>query len=751
MLNPIAPSEEKLATYFNAFGTYSSFDALILFCIYRFNIHYLQENKFYSHLIPEGIEEIWYLISNLPYPKDELSRSSIDVTEYRLVRSSISWLECRKVSEFRNIVDCFFSFSRDETGAISQRLESYFEEYFLDVNGLDDLLCPRGEAALLLDKFDPQASGTVFTSMAICYLIRKKRPLKVMTEEEVLLLLNSCVDLSSILSEEELEYLLVSFPNSNLCGFLSNALRADCIERDRERFRSYRMFQEWVRLDFNSSIVDALKHLEARHPNIVDYIFAISDEFALFNMMLLFSSSSEVFECRIDILEWYAEVRDEPAYSERAKSIRLSKRLMEVRGEVDDNRLYVDQHRFNIWLEENIFEELSGILKSWEWDVNYILQFLSLNLIDTELQPHIKLAKILQRCFIEFCSNKQYGIDSYLGRRIRHGTLEGSMKAPIEGILQDPRFSGALRNKRTRAKIDHWFNNYKTQVELLGTDYFQVKSKKKRDGFINCDISEASKLVISRAAMENIVNTYLESGFINSASGLIYEYCWLMLNSDLDRVRKKLVDARLEWGIFDYSDIENFVPNNQDEVTRKLCREINQTTEELFKTTSSWFTKPNNLAPTVDLELLVDAVLDEAQSYFPDFEPEVIRFGDEAIKLSGVGFHHLYDYLQLVIFNAAKHGKLDGELIIDAVLLNAKTLVLKICSEIQEQDCIEKVRTRMSSLFCDASEDAMVVEGRSGMRKLAQMERLVKEISGIRLNFENGQVNFILEFTLGIN
>src|ERR1700730_4576265 len=90
---------------------------------------------------------------------------------------------------------------------------------------------------------------------------------------------------------------------------------------------------------------------------------------------------------------------------------------------------------------------------------------------------------------------------------------------------------------------------------------------------------------------------------------------------------------------------------------REFCRELNTLTDEKFRALSRWFTRPANLAPSATVQLLLDATLDEVKGHFPDYEPQIERTGFADLELIGMYYHHVYDFMYVVIYNAAKHGK----------------------------------------------------------------------------------------------
>ena len=172
-----------------------------------------------------------------------------------------------------------------------------------------------------------------------------------------------------------------------------------------------------------------------------------------------------------------------------------------------------------------------------------------------------------------------------------------------------------------------------------------------------------------------------------------------------------------------------------------FCREPNSLTDEKFRSLR-WFT---NKSRRPDVLLLLDAVLDEVKGHFPHYSPKIERYGLSDVELIGAYYHHLYDYLYVVIYNAAKHGRPDGRLLEEINFTSVsqrQRLEVIIASEIKPSDNIEHVKQNVTSALSGSIEDAMVVEGRSGIKKLLRMSSDVKEIKSINVGFEGQLVRF---------
>src|SRR5690348_15807595 len=101
----------------------------------------------------------------------------------------------------------------------------------------------------------------------------------------------------------------------------------------------------------------------------------------------------------------------------RASTDRIERQVSRVRNEIDDYRVYVDPSRFSSWIEDEMMIELNRALTSTGPGNKGV----SIHCDDTIL------SMIIRQCYNAFCSNSVFGIASYIGRRIRHGTFHGHL------------------------------------------------------------------------------------------------------------------------------------------------------------------------------------------------------------------------------------------------------------------------------------------------------------------------------------
>jgi hypothetical protein len=71
-------------------------------------------------------------------------------------------------------------------------------------------------------------------------------------------------------------------------------------------------------------------------------------------------------------------------------------------------------------------------------------------------------------------------------------------------------------------------------------------------------------------------------------------------------------------------------------------------------------------------------------------------------------------------------------------------MAISVASQIADNDTLQAVRSRIESALSGSLEDAMVVERRSGIKKLFRMKSDIKEVVDVRIEYYNNTVDFKL-------
>ena len=396
------------------------------------------------------------------------------------------------------------------------------------------------------------------------------------------------------------------------------------------------------------SLVKLVESYEVTHPYVAEYIYDIATEDFLAKLTKLAPHRADIPEIRASLHEWMAGFTDDEHFLQRARAVRIDHQINRVRNEIDDHRIYVDPSRFSSWIEDEMMIELSGALTSTGAGKKGI----SVNCDETIL------SLAMTQCYHAFCSNAVFGIASYLGRRIRHGTFHGHLySSVINQIEKNEKYKSLFVTAQFSVKWSAWKDVYNKAVEEIIAERLHVHSKAKPLGLLTPESYSPNKLEVLGAAVKNISTTYVETTSIAGIDQTIIDYCWRLAELDLVTVTRYLraQQTPLKNGRFLYEELIPAAAPADTRLADAFRRELEVSIDRKLAAMFGWFKRPSIVAPKASVSLLFDATVAEIKDTMPDFDPQASDYSDEEIELVGGFYHLVYDSLAIVVGNAAKY------------------------------------------------------------------------------------------------
>lgn len=560
-------------------------------------------------------------------------------------------------------------------------------------------------------------------------------------------LLDQTIDVPSLITRDELNLFLPRRPSDLLYEYLRAALTEDLESNKVSNHALRRALERLVNDRFDGDIVGLLKHVDTPLSHVAGHLYYICTEAFLTELYGLYTEADQVTEAQASILEWRAARSDDEDARLRARSHRLNLRLRKVRGAIEETRIYVDPLRFTQWVHEHV----GGELRTLSSQVDDILSDPdpSISLKDplrNTVQPRLKLLKQLDRCYAEFCTNKIYGVTSFIGRRIRHGTFHGHLVLEVQPEVQRAIDEFRYCAPAFASFLEDWLVRFDAAVVEMVADQIHVRSKEKPKGLIVATVDEADKLTVVNLMLSSVADSLSESTQIAKTIGLIREYCWLLFEVDLKRAREAVERLRRSFAI----NPEDHTSKDPalDRRIRERVRALNSTMHQKFEGVRSWFTRPTALSPSASVALLFDAVLDEVRQRHPNYDPVIDRDVLEDIDLIGHRFHFFYDALYILVHNAARHGRKCGKLKVEARLRLADddkyaNLSVSITSDLDQVSRAENISRIEQAMEAEIG-DAMIANKKSGIRKLRGLVEDVEEIVGFERDYNDQSVVFTI-------
>ena len=561
-------------------------------------------------------------------------------------------------------------------------------------------------------------------------------------------LLDRTINVAYLLSIGEIESFVSPRPDDTLYEYMRAVLLNDAEEGPARNHSLRRALQRLLEDRHGGDIVAFLNSVNSPEGHVAQHFFNLCSEVFLTSLYRLYPDADGVMEAQTRLLEWWGENEDDDDAITRAKSHRLLIRLRKVRGSIEETRIYVDPLRMIEWMQEKLDEDLRALAPLAEEIIADETAIPNLkDPVGNVVRPRLRLLKLLDRAYQEFCTNKIHGVASYIGRRIRHGTLHGHLsleiRTDVEQIINEfreaaPAFSDFLRR---------WLADFDAAVLEFARTRVHVKSKETPRGFIIAEIGESEKSSMANAAIQAVATSLRDRPPSAHTFVLILDYCWYFFEVDLKRARAALEDLRRHYVI----GVEAHVIGRSDidgRITDRI-RELNTELGRRFDMAKSWLTRPTNFSPSASVGLLIKAVLGEVEQRHPCCAE--LQLGDaEEIDLIGRGFHFFYDAVSILIVNAAKHGRPGGTLSVraDSSISDDERhifLSVTVASQFALGERDRRLKEIGKAMVAEVG-DAMNRDEGTGLRKLKGLLEEVDEIE----DFAWGVVDDTVSFTLNM-
>jgi len=710
-VQPFAYSKEDLAAFLSEVERCSLVDAVILA---KFNAHLFQLANYpaLAEIAAEfGCDELFERLVETYDPTDSES-------EYTFFKQSSAWLEYEPVRQYRILLDNYYDASRDEVNSIQDGLSQKLKAWVGDAT-LKSLV---GTMPFTQHSFKSLATlecvGFASRSAIFNYWLHTSEGQVGFDKNDLLTLMGLTRDLARTVPIKATRT-AAKLAQDEFVRLILLLLLAKRSKNELDSFLLKRLLEEIAIKDHGGSLLQLVRSYETSHPYVSEYIYDIATEDFLAKLNSIAPHRADIPEIRASLHEWMADFRKDEHYLQRARAVRIDHQLNRVRNEIDDHRIYVDPSRFSSWLEDEMMIELSGALTSTGSGKKGV----SINCDET------LLSLIMTQSYSAFCSNAEFGIASYIGRRIRHGTFHGHLySSVINNLERNPKFQPLFKTSHFAEKWSVWKGRYNSVVEEIIGARLHVYSKAKPFGLLQPETYSPGKLEILSAAVKNISTNYGETTSMSGIDQTIIDYCWRLAECDLVAVTKYLraQQTPLKDLVFLRNEVLTAALPTDVKLADSFQRELELLIDRKLTAMFGWFKRPTIVAPKASLALLFDAIVAEVRDTIPEFKLEADGGGDGNDELVGGVYHLVYDSLAVVVTNAAKHGdrNLAARRKFEIVTGKEKRLIVEFCSMIhpdKDPNTVAAViEQRKQADFLDAN----LYQGKSGISKLKLLQHM---------------------------
>lgn len=498
-----------------------------------------------------------------------------------------------------------------------------------------------------------------------------------------------------------------------------------------------------------------------------------------------FASTKELDEERIKVLT--ALVRLDPKnskeYEDETREIARSQLIQQGVREVGQSKIFVDLASIRRWAEKNIqpdflrFQLLvdAGMGGDAAALTKAFFQAIDQGAVTADLLEVPKneaadlLIKIVRRIFTKCMSDPEHGLDCFLSMRIRHGTLSGQLRSPLEQLNMITRreaeaeeyqknsyWEQQLDGKTTYNQIEQilkilqdFSRSYDEFVGVLSQELIQVHSDKRPNGLLKVELMR-HRFVVFYHELDRKTDF---NDFLDRCFDLFYE----SLERSLERTRN-VINTKCK------SDVTTMFQRLEDEVSKVVSPE---TVSELIRSSrtaqtnslqalnvvADWFRLPKNVeAQNFPLEVMIDVGSTCVTTIYPDFRPSVHKNVPELPPIA----HALtmFSDLFFILFdNIRQHSGItpSPDVIID-VEDRGDHLRIRTTNPLSSEKDLDQVReaieTSRRRIASGRYQDAIPTEGGTGLIKLWRTIHRSLEIENTLLFDLDDEERFYVEFAV---
>lgn len=567
----------------------------------------------------------------------------------------------------------------------------------------------------------PIQLDTFYRTYLFLRYIGNKTNLITLSKDDIKFIFENTVGLDSLLTEDEMGalYLTATPETRSLVSVLALALfRKRSIDPDID-FEFRADFISHVKNHHNGSVINFIEYLLHDSPQVATYIVGSLDEVTLEKMYTLVKNASEASKIRGDILRAVGEKTNRLEFIIQSDAITTRSKLSKLQKYFDSSRMYVDSVAMNKWLDSNptiSTEQYRSIYASYEAKLSSV-EDTNVLIIRLNDQEDYLISQIAKDAFEQFCLNTEFGIQSYLGRRIRHNSLDGVTTGTVDAVLRKPEFSSFMANPQMQRNCESWMEAYKSIIDKLRREHLQFKSSK---SFFNAnlDLEEAT----TKENIRGLTNTLRSAVGSELLNELVISFCWKQITPQLENAARFIKTTLLQEA---NASIDKYFSGYHGAIEEQIKSELHQAVNEVLKKVADWFQVPQTGFISASIKDICQIILIEHNRV------NNVEFSGDAIdtKYTGISVHRLYDCLAVILNNAQKHGVDDKKILVKAwanrtnLNVNLEFVSVDITSTVSQDEYYHSKSRILQAIDSEEGGIDMVTEGYTGIKKIKFITR----------------------------
>lgn len=274
-----------------------------------------------------------------------------------------------------------------------------------------------------------------------------------------------------------------------------------------------KLIEKIVQAEHAGNLISFIESIAERSEAVAIFAYEVFTADFISKLTRIIRSSAQITETRADLHRWMGNISGEKNFLDRARTLIIDHKINLVRNELDDHRIYVDSARFDEWINDELIRELNMLFTSVIHNNNFA------NGEDALLM------QLIEKAYFSFCSNNKFGIASYLGRRIRHGTFKGHLYSSVVSIENLPKYTRLINDAQFSTRWEQWKASYEAKIDDIIRHRLHIESNSKRDGLMRPTTTSAGKHEIAIACARSLVKHFAEHKSVIGMPLILTEYC----------------------------------------------------------------------------------------------------------------------------------------------------------------------------------------------------------------------------------
>lgn len=495
-------------------------------------------------------------------------------------------------------------------------------------------------------------------------------------------------------------------------------------------------------------------------PQLIYFLRTICTE-SVMDTWIIFESSIEVAKERVAVCQLLTEIDPEKTEEYQAEIRDIMRKLALKRRlrEVEQSKIYVDTSSVKVVsrkiLLESFMRYMSFLKTGMSSEEKQILkntrQRVAQGDVDALLSgafPRNEMSELFESIIVqlrnEFVSSSQHGLDGYLSVRIRHGTLAGQLRGPLEAehlvTLQDSK-SGKYKDndywpktlqiddssneKELQSALSGFTKSYDDLIEKIKSSWLQIKKSPEDNGLVDFTLLRPEVDYLSTGIRENMTfESFLE---------YVFDYFFSeKLEPSLKNIREKL-QANAKPHINDLlltlqTTVEKALGSNKTWPLRSAIGKARTQLQNVIDRITEWFrlAEAEMLREPFSVEEAVNISVASIQAACPDFEANICTPANlDDFRIAG-NLPSFVDLLFLVFENAVRHSQMAPKPVVNIdVSVENDVLHIKAYNELGKDvpmdEIIVKTQAIQNCLATNVFSESVATEGGSGFYKMQKI------------------------------